>query len=86
MNQDAMNHAFGTPYFNLTADRCRAIGARGGRRRALNLRLRQAGLAPSAPQVDLIPEETAHEASLLLDQKFPHLTDAERRATRRSRA
>ena len=77
-----MNLAFGTPYFNLPVDRCRAIGARGGRRRALNLRLRHAPQAPSAPQVDLVPEETAHEASLLLDQRFPHLTGAERRATR----
>ena len=80
-----MHLAFGTPYFNLSADQCRAIGARGGRRRALNLRLRQATQTPSAPQVDLLPEETAHEASLLLDQKFPHLTGAEHRATRRSR-
>lgn len=80
-----MNLAFGTPYFNLSVDRCCAIGACGGRRRALNLRLRQATQTPSAPQVDLLPEETAHEASLLLDQKFPHLTGAERRATRRSR-
>ena len=80
-----MNLAFGIPYFNLSAERCRAIGTRGGRRRALNLRLRQATQTPSAPQVDLLPEETAHEASLLLDQKFPHLTGAEHRATRRSR-
>ena len=86
MNQGAMNLAFCIPYFNLSADRCRAIGARGGRRRALNLRLRQAAQAPSAPQVDLLPEETAHQACLLLDQKFPHLIGAERRATRWPRA
>jgi hypothetical protein len=82
MNQGAMNLAFGIPYFNLSAERCRAIGTRGGRRRALNLRLRHAVQAPSAPQADSVPEETAHEASLLLDQKFPHLTGAERRARR----
>jgi hypothetical protein len=86
MNQGAMNLAFGIPYFNLSADCCRAIGARGGRRRALNLRLRQTAQVPSAPQVDFVPEETAHEASLLLDQRFPHLTRAGCRATRRSRA
>lgn len=49
----------------------------------MNLALTQ---TPSAPQVDFVPEETAHEASLLLDQKFPHLTGAERRANRRVRA
>jgi hypothetical protein len=85
MNQGAMNLAFGTPYFNLPADRCRAIGARGGRHRALNLRLRQASQAPSAPQVDPFPEETAHQASLLLDQNFPHLIGAEHCATGRPR-
>jgi hypothetical protein len=78
-----MNLAFGIPYFSLSADRCRAIGARGGRRRALNLRLRKPARAPSAPQVDLLPEETAHEASLLLDQVCPHLIGAESRARRR---
>jgi hypothetical protein len=86
MNQGAMNLAFGVPYFNLPTDRCRAIGARGGRRRALNLRLRQAAQAPSALHVDFVPEETAHEASLLLDQKFPHLVSAERRVTQRPQA
>jgi hypothetical protein len=85
MNQGAMNLAFGTPYFNIATDRCRAIGARGGHRRALNLRLRQASKAPSAPQLDLLPEETAHEASLLLDQKFPHLIGTERHTAGRSR-
>lgn len=59
--------------FNKTADQCRLVGARGGRARARNRRLhRAAPLAPTdpAPEPD---QETTHEASLLLDERFPHL-------------
>jgi len=83
MNHGGMNLAFGTPYFNLSTDQRRAIGARGGLRRALNLRLHHGSMAPSAPQLDLAPEETAHEASLILDQVCPHLIGAEARSRRR---
>ena len=58
--------------FNKTAAQCRRVGARGGRARARNLRLfRPATQPPPAP-----PEhepETAREASILLNERFPHL-------------
>ena len=56
------------------------IGGRGGRRSALNRRLRRLAAAldlESAP----VPEpeanpETAHEASVLIDVRYPHLREA----------
>jgi len=61
--------------FNKTAAQCRRVGARGGRARARNLRLcRPTTQPPPAP-----PEhepETAHEASVLLNERFPHLSVA----------
>ncbi len=65
--------------FNKTREQCRLVGARGGRARARNLRLlrthRPATPPPAAPEPEYDPE-TAHEASILLDEQFPHLRDA----------
>ncbi|MCE5309378.1 MAG: hypothetical protein LLG20_17190 [Acidobacteriales bacterium] len=65
--------------FNKTADQCRKVGARGGRARARNLRLRHAARTatpPPAPPETEEDRETAHEASALLDEQFPHLRTA----------
>ena len=62
--------------FNQTVPQNRRNGARGGRAFARNLRLRKL-LAPPPPPAPAEPApETAHEASLLLDQKFPWLAGA----------
>lgn len=65
--------------FNKTSEQCRAVGARGGRARARNLRLcrahRPATPPPTTPEPEYAPE-TAHEANVLLDERFPHLRDA----------
>ena len=61
--------------FAKTAAECRAVGARGGRAHARNLRL----CRPTTPPPPAPPEyeqEATHEASLLLDEQFPHLRDA----------
>jgi hypothetical protein len=65
--------------FNKTVQQCRLLGARGGRAYARNLRLRKLlapppGLQPGAP-LSRQPQ-TTHEASLLLDRKFPWLVQA----------
>lgn len=65
------------PLFAKTATQCRAVGARGGRARARNLRLLRVHQPALPPPVEPEAEpETAHEASVLLDQQFPHLRDA----------
>jgi len=62
--------------FNKTLDQCRLIGARGGRARARNLRLRQAPPPqPVAPPPQPI-RQTAHQTSLQLDTQFPWLAAA----------
>lgn len=72
-----MNIDHTKPYFNMTISACRAAGARGGRRSGRTRRLRasaQPGVtAASRPAVEL---ETAHQASMLLDEQFPHLRNA----------
>jgi hypothetical protein len=62
--------------FNKTIDQCRKFGARGGRARARNFRLRT--LAPVTTTVNVAaPElETAAEAVALLDHQFPWLIGA----------
>ena len=72
-----MNIDYGVPYFNMTTERCRSVGRRGGRARARNLRLRPRCQAdpPPAPVAHGVVE-TAHEASLVLDSLFPHLRGA----------
>ncbi len=75
MNGRAVNFDYTKPYFNMTIAACRAAGRRGGRRAAMNRRQ----LAQSAFPAATSPEphrETAHEASTLLDQRFPHLRSA----------
>ena len=80
-----MNFEFGKPYHNKTIEQCRAIGARGGRRSGMNRRLRCVAQPPAASRPAPEPE-TAHEASMLLDQKFPWLRGAERRTASRPAA
>ena len=61
--------------FYSTIEECRELGARGGRIRARNLRLRKAKMQnqPDADVVPPPPQETVYEASLLLDAQFPRL-------------
>ena len=62
--------------FNKTLEQCRLIGARGGRARARNLRLRQ---VPPSPPVAPPPQptrQTAHQTSLQLNAEFPWLAAA----------
>ncbi len=54
------------------------IGARGGRARARNLRMRKLQAAPKTAQVPLPRLETAAEAIALLDRQFPWLIGAEK--------
>jgi len=61
--------------FAKTAAECRAVGARGGRARARNLRLCRPTTPPPPASPEHEPEGT-HEASLMLDEQFPHLRDA----------
>lgn len=78
-----MNLEYGKPFHNLTTDECRAIGRRGGLRSARNRR--QHRMAEASVPRAITPEpkrESAHEASLLLDARLPHLRDAWVRTTR----
>lgn len=73
-----------TCLFNKTPEQCRRVGARGGRASALNRRLRRQAEPPVLPEPEFDPE-TAHEASTLLDERFPRLLDAfPHRATARA--
>ena len=64
--------------FDKTIDQCRIMGARGGRARARNLRVRRLQPAPKMP-VAMAPRlETAEEAIALLDRQFPWLIGAEK--------
>jgi hypothetical protein len=87
MNRGAMNLEFGTPYHHKTVDQCRTIGRRGGLRSARNRRQRRLA-QPSTPlSISQEPERaTAHEASILLDARFPWLKDAWMRPARRPMA
>jgi hypothetical protein len=82
MNSNAMNFNFGVPYHHKTIEQCRAIGARGGRRSAMNRRQRHLA-PPSVPSRPAPDPETVHEASMLLDRQFPWLRGAERQTPRR---
>jgi len=87
MTSRCMNFEFGKPFHNLTIEQCRIIGRRGGLRSARNRRLRRLAEASIPPTPVPEPcEETAHEAILLLDQRFPWLLGAELRAPRRRTA
>ena len=63
--------------FKKTIDQCRMIGARGGRARARNLRMRKLQITPKTPVPPNRPE-TAAEAVALLDRQFPWLIGAEK--------
>jgi hypothetical protein len=64
-------------FFNKTLEQCRQLGARGGRARARNWRLRQSQAPlPPVTQIPGPPGETAHGASLRLDAQFPWLAAA----------
>jgi hypothetical protein len=72
-----MNLEVGTPYHNKTIDQCRTIGRIGGLRSARNRRQRRLAQPPTATSMSQEREcETAHEASILLDARFPWLEDA----------
>jgi hypothetical protein len=62
--------------FNKTLQQCRLLGARGGRARARNLRLRKVPASPAQPTAPLPRPENVHQANLLLDHQFPWLVAA----------
>jgi hypothetical protein len=73
----AMHIDFTRPYFNMSVEACRAAGVRGGRRSGRSRRLRQLAQALAVTATRPEPKlETANEASMLLDQRFPHLRNA----------
>ena len=72
--------------FNKSYEDMRAVGRRGGRARARNLRLRKAAPAPVAQIIAEFHIETAAEAIQVLDRQFPWLRGVERRSTRRPTA
>ena len=75
---------FGSAYlFNKTPEDLRRVGARGGRARARNLRLRKARQAPVARELSCPYEETAAEAIRRIDVLCPWLVGAERCVSRR---
>jgi len=63
--------------FNKTIDQCRIIGARGGRARVRNRRMRRLQATPKTAEVPVSRLETAAEAIALLDRQFPWLIGAE---------
>ena len=71
--------------FNLTPEQLRHIGARGGRARARNWRLRQRALAAGLPRPRPArpPVETTAQAIARLEAQFPWLGSAGQRASRR---
>lgn len=82
-----MNLDFGVPYHHKTIDQCRAIGAHGGRRSGMVRRARRRAQMMATVANDPEPRrETVHEASMLLDERFPHLRNAWARADRRPAA
>jgi len=82
-----LNLEFGVPYHHKTIDQCRAIGARGGRRSGLVRRARRlAQIAEATASLSVTLSETAHEASMLIDDQFPHLRNAWVRTGRRPAA
>jgi hypothetical protein len=82
-----MNLDYTKPYFNMSMAACRAAGARGGHRSGLNRRLRRPAQPPfpnaSHPEPVL---ETAHQANMFLDERFPHLRNGWDRTARRPAA
>jgi len=64
--------------FNKTLQQCRLLGARGGRAYGRNQRLRKLQTLPTPRMspVHLRVPQSVHQASLLLDRKFPWLAEA----------
>jgi hypothetical protein len=82
-----MNFDHTKPYFNMSLAACRRAGALGGRRSARNRRLCRLTQATASEARRPAPElETAHQASLLLDECFPHLRNAWVRTARQPAA
>jgi hypothetical protein len=77
---------YSRPYFKMTIAACRHAGAIGGRRSGRTRRLRQASQARATEAIAAPQSETVHEASMLLDEKFPHLRNAWARTNRRPAA
>lgn len=78
-----MNLEYGTPYHHKTVEQCRTIGRIGGLRSARNRRWRKLAQPPKPLSISQEPESTtAHEASILLDARFPWLKDAWMRPAR----
>jgi len=78
MNGHAERNAPLQILFNKTIPQCRLLGARGGRAYGRNLRLRKLQVLPTQPASPL-PErapQSVHEASSILDRKFPWLAEA----------
>ena len=80
-----MNLEYSTPYFNMTVDRCRTTGRRGGRAQGRNLHLRKARSVPAREPIRP-HQETAAEAIASIDALCPWLRGIEFRGTRRPRA
>lgn len=80
-----MNLEYGTPYFNMTVDRCRTTGRRGGRARARNLQVRKAR-SVTGREATPPPEETAADAISSIDALCPWLRGVEFRPPRRPRS
>jgi len=72
-----------TCLFNKKPEDMHRIGARGGRARARNLRLRKACPAPVVFELSRPHEETAGEAIRCIDVLCPWLVGAERREIQR---
>ena len=73
------------PYllFNQSPEQLRRIGARGGKARARNRRVRQQGQTPVPPPPGAVlppPPQTAAQAIAALDAQFPWLCGAEQNA------
>jgi len=77
---------YSRPYFKMTIAACRHAGAVGGRRSGRSRRLRQASETRAANALGEPRSETAHEASRLLDERFPHLRNARAPTDRRPAA
>ena len=75
------------PYllFNQSPEQLRRIGARGGKARARNWRMRMRQHAPPQPETNpSLPLQTVAQAIAALDAQFPWLCGAEKRTVRRN--
>ena len=70
-----MNFQTNTCLFDKSPAQCRSIGSRGGRTSARNRRMRQR-CQPTPKETPAPAQETAHEASAMLDAAYPWLVGA----------